>query len=67
MKEYDPSVWQVSFYKDSSFCKMRTYKTTPSENIADIENLAKSILKYHDRQQTKYINYTKLRPSPNLF
>ena len=41
MKEYDPSVWQVSFYKDSSFCKMRTYKTTPSENIADIENLAK--------------------------
>ena len=45
MKEYDPSVWQVSFYKDSSFCKMRTYKTTPSENIADIENLAKKYFK----------------------
>ena len=45
MKEYDPSVWQVSFNKDSSFCKMRTYKTTPSENIADIENLAKKYLK----------------------
>mgnify|MGYP001525382049 FL=1 len=45
MKEYDPSVWQVSFYKDSSFCKMRTYKTTTSENIADIENLAKKYFK----------------------
>ena len=45
MKEYYPSVWQVSFYKDSSFCKMRTYKTTPSENIADIENLAKKYFK----------------------
>ena len=45
MKEYDPSVWQVSFYKDSSFCKMRTYKTTPSENIADIANLAKKYFK----------------------
>ena len=45
MKEYDPSVWQVSFYKDSSFCNMRTYKTTPSENIADIENLAKKYFK----------------------
>lgn len=45
MKEYDPSVWQVSFYKDSSFCKIRTYKTTPSENIADIENLAKKYFK----------------------
>ena len=45
MKDYDPSVWQVSFYKDSSFCKMRTYKTTPSENIADIENLAKKYFK----------------------
>ena len=45
MKEYDPSVWQVSFYKDSSFCKMTTYKTTPSENIADIENLAKKYFK----------------------
>ena len=45
MKEYDQSVWQVSFYKDSSFCKMRTYKTTPSENIADIENLAKKYFK----------------------
>ena len=45
MKEYDPSVWQVSFYKDGSFCKMRTYKTTPSENIADIENLAKKYFK----------------------
>ena len=45
MKEYDPSVWQVSFYKDSSFCKMRTYKTTPSENSADIENLAKKYFK----------------------
>ena len=45
MKEYDPSVWQVSFYKDSSFCKMRTYKTTPRENIADIENLAKKYFK----------------------
>ena len=45
MKEYDPSVWQVSFYKDSSFCKMRTYKTTPSENIADIENLTKKYFK----------------------
>lgn len=45
MKEYDPSVWQVSFYKDSSFCRMRTYKTTPSENIADIENLAKKYFK----------------------
>ena len=45
MKEYDTSVWQDSFYKDSSFCKMRTYKTTPSENIADIENLAKKYFK----------------------
>ena len=45
MKEYDPSVWQVSFYKDSSFFFFFTYKTTPSENIPDIENLAKKYFK----------------------
>ena len=45
INEYYPTVRQVSIYKDSSFCKMRTYKTTPSENIADIENLAKKYFK----------------------
>ena len=43
--EYDPFIWRVCFLKDLSFCKMRTYKTTPSENIADIANLAKKYFK----------------------
>ena len=38
--EYDPSVWQICFYKNMSFCKMKTYKVTIDENISEIQNLA---------------------------
>lgn len=38
-REYDPNVWQISFYKDKSFCKMRTYKGSPREDISEIELL----------------------------
>jgi hypothetical protein len=38
--EYDPSVWQICFYKDLSFCKMRTYKVTANEDISAILSLA---------------------------
>jgi len=38
--EYDPSVWQICFYKDLSFCKMKTYKVTVYEDIVEIQNLA---------------------------
>lgn len=37
---YDPNVWQICFHKDKSFNKMRTYKTTLSEDISDIQSLA---------------------------
>jgi len=43
--EYDPNVWQICFYKDKSFCKMRTYKGSPSEDISEIESLAKKYFK----------------------
>lgn len=38
--EYDPSVWQVCFYKDKSFCKMKTYKVTTDGDISIIQDLA---------------------------
>jgi TonB family protein len=38
--EYDPSVWQVCFYKNKSFCKMKTYKVTADEDISTIQSLA---------------------------
>lgn len=47
--EYDPNVWQICFYKDKSFNKMRTYKTTLSEDISNIQNLAE---KYFTVSQT---------------
>lgn len=43
--EYDPNVWYISFYKDKTFNKMRTYKTTPSEDISEIQKLAKKYFK----------------------
>lgn len=43
--EYDPNVWQICFYKDKSFCKMRTYKTTHDKDIADIQSLAEKYYK----------------------
>lgn len=46
---YDPNVWQVCFYKDNSFNKMRTYKTILSEDISDIQSLAE---KYFTVSQT---------------
>jgi len=46
---YDPNVWQVCFYKDKSFNKMRTYRTTLSEDISDIQSLAE---KYFTVSQT---------------
>ena len=66
MKEYDPSVWQVSFYKDSSFCKMRTYKTTPSENIADIENLAKKYFKISRPSTNKIYQLYEVETEPQF-
>lgn len=47
--EYDPNVWQICFYKDKSFNKMRTYKTTLSEDISTIQSLAE---KYFTVSQT---------------
>ncbi|MDR2815625.1 MAG: energy transducer TonB [Proteiniphilum sp.] len=38
--EYDPSVWRICFYKDLSFCKMRTYKVIADEDISAIQSLA---------------------------
>ncbi|MDR0810827.1 MAG: energy transducer TonB [Paludibacter sp.] len=38
--EYDPNVWQVCFYRNKSFCKMKTYKITVDEDISAIQNLA---------------------------
>ena len=67
MKEYDPSVWQVSFYKDSSFCKMRTYKTTPSENIADIENLAKKYFKISRPSTNEIYQLYEVETEPQFF
>ena len=66
MKEYDPSVWQVSFYKDSSFCKMRTYKTTPSENIADIENLAKKYFKISRPSTNEIYQFYEVETEPQF-
>jgi TonB family protein len=37
--EYDPSVWQVCFYKNKSFCKMKTYKVNVDEDISTIQSL----------------------------
>lgn len=42
---YDPNVWQICFYKDKSFNKMRTYKTTQNEDISDIQSLAEKYFK----------------------
>ena len=38
--EYDPNVWQVCFYKNKSFCKMKTYKVIGDEDISAIQSLA---------------------------
>lgn len=43
--EYDPNVWQICFYKDKSFNKMRTHKTTQNEDISDIQSLAEKYFK----------------------
>lgn len=51
--EYDPSVWQVCFYKDLSFCKMKTYKVTVYEDIAAIQSLAE---KYFGRSNLSFEN-----------
>lgn len=42
---YDPFVWQFSLYNDLSFCKMKTYKVTPSGDISAIQNLAERYFK----------------------
>ena len=43
--EYDPNVWQICFYKDRSFNKMRTYKTRQNEDISAIQNLVEKYFK----------------------
>lgn len=45
MTEYDPNVWEICFYKDMSFNKMRTYKTSPYEDISEIQRLAEKYFK----------------------
>jgi hemerythrin superfamily protein len=37
--EYDPNVWQICFYKNKSFCKMKTHKVTADEYITAIQSL----------------------------
>ncbi|MEA4919206.1 TonB family protein [Proteiniphilum sp.] len=38
--EYDPSIWRICFFKDLSFCKMKTYKVTADRDISAIQSLA---------------------------
>lgn len=42
---YDPNVWHICFFKDGSFNKMRTYKTTQNEDISDIQELGEKYFK----------------------
>jgi len=36
---YDPSVWEICFYKDKSFCKTKTCKVSEYEDISAIQSL----------------------------
>lgn len=59
--EYDPTVWQVCFYKDKSFCKMKTYKVNECEDISTIQSLAEKYFEVSNAEVTEQIktDYTK--------
>ena len=66
--EYDPTVWQVCFYKDKSFCKMKTYKVNVYEDISTIQSLAE---KYFEVSNFSFNNdyifgYTEVEIIPKL-
>ena len=49
ISEYDPNVWHICFYKDLSFCKMRTSKLILEDDISLIQDLAGKYFKIPDR------------------
>jgi TonB family protein len=65
---YDPSVWQVCFHKDLSFCKMKTYRVLVDEDISAIQNLAKKYFNVcdttHERSENGIYQWNEVENSP---
>jgi len=38
-EEYDPIIWYICLYKDTSLCTQKTYKCSPDEDISIIQSL----------------------------
>lgn len=64
--EYDPNVWQISFYKDKSFCKMRTYKGTASEDISNIQALAAKYFKVSETIKDEIYQLGEIENDPKF-
>ena len=58
--EYDPIVWCVSFYRDTSFDKMRTHKSTVEEEIFDIQTIAKKFYKISKVVDTSVFRFSEV-------
>lgn len=64
--EYDPNVWQICFYKDKSFDKMRTYKGAPSEDISEIQVLAGKYFKISETIKDEVFQLGEVENEPNF-
>jgi hypothetical protein len=64
--EYDPTVWQVCFYKDKSFCKMKTYKVTADEDISTIQSLAEKYFSVSDTKGNEVYQSHEVENSPKF-
>jgi hypothetical protein len=64
--EYDPTVWQICFYKDKSFCKMKTYKVTANEDISAIQSLAEKYFAVSDTKENEVYQSHEVENSPKF-
>ncbi len=63
---YDPIIWQVCFYKDQSFCKMRTYKVTANEDISAIQSLAEKYFKVSETIENELYQSHEVENEPKF-
>lgn len=64
--EYDPNIWTVCFYRDTTFCKAKTNKGTPSEDISEIEKLSEKYFNVSSVEQNELFQFYEVENSPKF-
>ena len=66
IEEYDPTVWEIYFKRDKSFCEMKTRKETVEKDISDIRDLAKKYFRINSDNPNELYEVGEVEQEPEF-